>query len=164
MYVIGLAPSHPLRTNNQQRVTKVSFDAGKRTLDSFRVSGKKKNAAIKVNCDTTICKLYYTQNNGKQQSKNEDNGDEEHYAFRPLFYNAKIIEVNKRLIDNPQLITDNADIEGWIAICESSHYQWSGRKDKYGKKRKIKHIEDDLLNEKQYRDYIAKSNLNVPGF
>ena len=71
-----------------------------------------------------------------------------------------IIEINKRIIANPQLIIENGDIEGYIAICQCFNYQWTSRKNPMNEKKGRKHlIENNLLTEEQYQDYLKEFNI-----
>eukprot|EP01083_Nonionella_stella_P098599 277309_1 len=140
MYMVGLAPSHPIRRKGLN-VKEVTFDLGKRTASSFDVTGKKKGNAIKVQGNSKLCKIFI-----------EGDGDTDSFIFEAGI-KGRIIEINKRLLRNPKLLADSGDMEGWIAICECSNYQWSGRKNSNAKKRKIQNVEDSLLNESQYQQY-----------
>eukprot|EP01084_Bolivina_argentea_P269545 458125_1 len=174
MYIIGLAPSHPIRMN-KLNITQISFDLGKRTASSFDVTGKKKKNAIKLQANTKLCNLFVEmdsisenesnmeQNESKENNNKNGKSEIKCFTFKPLI-SAKVIEINKRLINNPKLIHDSGDIEGYIAICESMNYQWNGRKNNNVKKRKTKNVEDDLLNKQQYQQYLTECNLKVSFF
>ena len=163
MYLIGLAPSHPIRREGL-KVTRISFDLGKRTLSSFEVTGKKKTNAIKLQGDSNLCRMFIAKDvkeakehsNGKPTASESSEG--ESIVFQPLIC-AKVIQINKHVIDDPNLLND--DIHGWIAICESLGYQWSGRKDKHAKKRKTKNVDDDLLTGEQYKAYLNEFDFHV---
>merc|ERR1712228_469643 len=151
MCILGLAPSHPIRMN-KMKIKEISFELGKRTASSFEVSGKKKTNAVKISKDTKLCKIYIEDKNDvkMEQDVNEKKNDEEFdsFVFEPKIF-GKAIQINKRLMDEPNLIVDSSDFEGWIVICESINYHWSGRKDNNAKKRKTKNVEEDMLNEEQ---------------
>ena len=146
MYVVGIAPSHPVRVK-KQKIEKVSFEIARRTIETFQVSGKKKTNAFKLAKATKLCRLFTNIEKNK------------YYEFIPGI-DGKIIEINKKIIENPNLIIENGDIEGWIAIVESFNYNRDQRKNKNHKKNKKKDPESCLLKQEQYLQYLNKHNLN----
>ena len=157
MYMIGIAPSHPIRIRKLP-IKGISFEIGKRTIKSFEVSGKKKTGAIKLQNNTKLCHIFIDWANCKKEEN-----DPEFYVFSPMI-TGKVIEINKRLIDNPSLIIDNGDIEGWIAIVEDMNYNRDARKNNNMRKKKTKNVLETLLNKDQYLEYLKKHNINVPLF
>lgn len=155
IYAIGLAPSHPIRRKGL-KVTAVSFDLHGRTVDSFTVTGKKKGGAVSIRKQTVLCEIKVI---AASTDENED-GECETFAFTPMI-GGKVLEINKRLLNEPELIT--SDIEGWIALCVREHYQAGNGRGDQKKRRKVDtdNETDGLLDLEQYKQYLKEYDFDV---
>ncbi|XP_049938370.1 protein Abitram isoform X3 [Schistocerca serialis cubense] len=94
--VVTLLPTHPVIANSK---SVVSVDFAKRADNSVR--GKGKRGAQALNVDSALCELLCS--------------DDTKYIIRACI-GGKLIEVNFRLMKQPQLLTKRPQAEGYIAI------------------------------------------------
>lgn len=104
--VCMIAPSHPVLNKNKYKVEKVDYIQNV----NEEMSGKHKHNAKNVNSLQPICKVYC------QVLNREENELPERYFLLYSCLNAKLIEINERLLTNPELIQEKPDTEGYFAI------------------------------------------------
>ncbi|KAJ0256515.1 Actin-binding transcription modulator [Hirschfeldia incana] len=97
--VIGLAPTH-IAFKDQGGITNIDFNVGKSDRSVLKVSGKRKKNAMRSESNTALCKV---------STANDS------YIVR-CCVKGSLLEVNERLINQPQLLNSSADREGYIAI------------------------------------------------
>ncbi|KAL8144179.1 hypothetical protein V2J09_017211 [Rumex salicifolius] len=103
--VIGLAPAHVAL---QAGVSSVDFNVGKSDRSEFKVTGKRKKNAQHFESNTALCKVSC--------------GDDS-YVVR-CCVKGSLLEVNNRLIKNPELLNRSADRDGYIAIIMPRPADW----------------------------------------
>lgn len=108
--VIGLAPAHVAL---QAGVSSVDFNVGKSDRSEFKVTGKRKKNAQNFESNTALCKVSC--------------GDDS-YVVR-CCVKGSLLEVNSRLIKNPELLNKSADRDGYIAIIMPRPADWLKIKD-----------------------------------
>ncbi|KAL7244776.1 hypothetical protein ACSBR2_000187 [Camellia fascicularis] len=105
--VIGLAPTH-LAHKDEGAVTAVDFNVGKSDRSGIKVTGKRKKNAQHFESNTALCKVCT-----KDAS----------YIVR-CCVKGSLLEVNDRLIKQPELLNSVADREGYIAIMMPKPADW----------------------------------------
>ncbi|KAJ0974219.1 hypothetical protein J5N97_016184 [Dioscorea zingiberensis] len=118
--VIGLAPTH-VALKEDGGVVGVDFNVGKTDRSEMKVTGKRKRNAQHFESNTTLCKV-------------SSNGN---FFLVRCCVKGSLLEVNDKLIKQPNLLNTSADREGYIAIIMPKPADW------------LK-IKDSLLN---YEDY-----------
>ncbi|XAR61620.1 hypothetical protein NMG60_11016088 [Bertholletia excelsa] len=122
--VIGLAPTH-LAFKDEGGVTAVDFNVGKSDRSGIKVTGKRKKNAQFFESNTALCKVCTKCGS---------------YIVR-CCVKGSLLEVNDRLIKQPELLNSAADREGYIAIIMPKPTDWLKAKasfldfDKYKKLR-----------------------------
>jgi len=106
--LVGLAPSHPILAN-KKKVVSVSFpdgENGRRDLTGMQISGKKKHGSADMDIHSVLCTVTC-----------EDGSSHILYAC----VRGKLYELNMRLKEQPSLLNDYPEAEGFIAItmCQS---------------------------------------------
>ena len=101
-----IAPTHPILDKQKYNVKKVEFIQNV----NEEMSGKHKHNAKNVNVSQPICKVYCQVLN-----KKEDEFSERYFILYSCL-NAKLLEINERLLTNPELIQEKPDTEGYYAI------------------------------------------------
>lgn len=98
--VITVAPSHPLLQCKQ--IVKVNFQVSTKVnrLDN-KVSGKGKKGAQHLQPESLICEV--TSSDGSKYSL--------YSCIR-----GKLVEVNEKLVTNPQLLLEKPQTEGYLAV------------------------------------------------
>ena len=104
--VCSIAPSHPILELSKHKVTKIEFI--QQVTDEM--SGKHKHFAKNVHVDQPICKVYCD----KLSEAGVVSG--EVYFLICSCLNAKLIEINEKLITEPSLIQTHPFTQGYIAI------------------------------------------------
>lgn len=97
--VIGLAPTH-IAFKDEGGITNIDFNVGKSDRSVLKVSGKRKKNAMRSESNTALCKVSTAKDS---------------YIVR-CCVKGSLLEVNERLIKQPQLLNSSADREGYIAI------------------------------------------------
>ncbi|XP_010428645.1 PREDICTED: FAM206 family protein-like [Camelina sativa] len=97
--VIGLAPTH-IAFKDEGGITNVDFNVGKSDRSVLKVSGKRKKNALRSEPNTALCKVSTAKDT---------------YIVR-CCVKGSLLEVNERLIMQPELLNSSADREGYIAI------------------------------------------------
>ncbi|XP_019709719.1 uncharacterized protein [Elaeis guineensis] len=119
--VIGLAPTH-VALREKGGVTAVDYNVGKSDRSEMKVTGKRKRNAQHFESNSALCKVCA-------------NGT--FYVVR-CCVKGSLLEVNDRLIKQPDLLNSSADREGYIAIIMPKPADW------------LK-IKDSLLSHEDYR-------------
>ncbi|XP_039116259.1 protein Abitram isoform X2 [Dioscorea cayenensis subsp. rotundata] len=118
--VIGLAPTH-VALKEEGGVVRVDFNVGKSDRSEMKVTGKRKRNAKHFESNTALCKVFTNGN----------------FFLARCCVKGSLLEVNDRLIKQPDLLNTSADREGYLAIIMPKPADW------------LK-IKDSLLN---YEDY-----------
>ncbi|EOY15103.1 Single hybrid motif superfamily protein isoform 1 [Theobroma cacao] len=105
--VVGLASTH-LAFKDKGGITAVDFNVGKSDRSSMKVTGKRKRNAQHFESNTALCKVC--------------TGDDS-YVVR-CCVKGSLLEVNDRLIKQPELLNSSADREGYIAIIMPKPADW----------------------------------------
>ncbi|XP_022975830.1 protein Simiate [Cucurbita maxima] len=105
--VIGLAPTH-IAFKDSSGITAVDFNVGKSDRSSFKVTGKRKKNAQFFEPNSAICKVCT-----KDAS----------YIVR-CSVKGSLLEVNDRLMKQPELLKNVAHREGYIAIVMPKPADW----------------------------------------
>ncbi|MCD9560052.1 hypothetical protein HAX54_018482 [Datura stramonium] len=128
--IIGLAPTH-IAFKDEGGVTSIDFNVGKSDRSGIKVTGKRKKNAQHFESNTALCKA--CTNNAS-------------YIVR-CCVKGSLLEVNDRLIKQPELLNSSADREGYIAIMMPKPADW------------VK-IKTTLLGIKEYRE-LRKDMLRL---
>ncbi|KAJ0669671.1 putative glycine cleavage system H-protein/Simiate [Helianthus annuus] len=112
--VIGLAAGH-VAFKDQGGITTVDFNVGKSNRSEIKVTGKRKRNAQQFESNTALCKV--CTNNA-------------FYIVRCCI-KGSLLEVNERLIKQPELLNSSADREGYIAIMMPKPADWLKVKDSF---------------------------------
>ncbi|KAG2313408.1 hypothetical protein Bca52824_024965 [Brassica carinata] len=110
--VIGLAPTH-IAFKDEGGITNIDFNVGKSDRSVLKVSGKRKKNAMRSESNTALCKV---------STANDS------YIVR-CCVKGSLLEVNERLIMQPQLLNSSADREGYIAIIMPRPADWTKNKE-----------------------------------
>lgn len=105
--VIGLARTH-VAFKDEGGITVVDFNVGKSDRSGIKVTGKRKKNAQHFESNTALCKVC-TQNDS--------------YIVR-CCVKGSLLEVNDRLIKQPELLNSSTDREGYIAIIMPKPADW----------------------------------------
>jgi len=89
-------------------------------------------------------------NDNNINNANNNNSNEEVYLVQSNVH-GKIIDINRRILDDYNLILD--ENEGYIAIIQDMNYEWGSQK----KKKQRTCVVNKLLNESQYNQYLNDS-------
>ncbi|KAK1392936.1 Protein Simiate like [Heracleum sosnowskyi] len=106
--VIGLASTH-VAFKDEGCVTSVDFNVGKSDRSGIKVTGKRKKNAQHFEPNTALCKVLTT--------------DDTSYIVR-CCVKGSLLEVNERLIKQPDLLNLSADREGYVAIIMPRPADW----------------------------------------
>ncbi|KAI3816977.1 hypothetical protein L1987_10763 [Smallanthus sonchifolius] len=112
--VIGLAAGH-VAFKDEGVVTAVDFNVGKSNRSEIKVTGKRKRNAQQFEPNTALCKVCTNH---------------AFYIVR-CCVKGSLLEVNERLIKQPQLLNSSADREGYIAIIMPKPADWHKIKDSF---------------------------------
>ncbi|CAL9016983.1 unnamed protein product [Prunus brigantina] len=110
--VIGLAPTH-VAFKDEGGITAIDFNVGKSDRSGIKVTGKRKKNAQHLESNSALCKVC---------SKDAT------YIVR-CCVKGSLLEVNDRLIKQPELLNSAADREGYIAIIMPKPADWLKVKD-----------------------------------
>ncbi|AAF26769.2 T4O12.20 [Arabidopsis thaliana] len=110
--VIGLAPTH-IAFKDEGGITSVDFNVGKSDRSVLKVSGKRKKNALRSESNTALCKVSTAKDT---------------YIVR-CCVKGSLLEVNERLIKQPELLNSTADREGYIAIIMPRPADWTKNKE-----------------------------------
>ncbi|EOA35652.1 hypothetical protein CARUB_v10020876mg [Capsella rubella] len=110
--VIGLAPTH-IAFKDEGGITNVDFNVGKSDRSVLKVSGKRKKNALRSESNTALCKVSTAKDS---------------YIVR-CCVKGSLLEVNERLINQPELLNSSADREGYIAIIMPRPADWTKNKE-----------------------------------
>ncbi|KAJ4884591.1 Single hybrid motif superfamily protein [Raphanus sativus] len=110
--VIGLAPTH-VAFKDEGGITNIDFNVGKSDRSVLKVSGKRKKNAMRSESNTALCKVSTAKDS---------------YIVR-CCVKGSLLEVNERLINQPQLLNSSADREGYIAIIMPRPADWTKNKE-----------------------------------
>lgn len=105
--VIGVAPTH-VALKDEGGVTAIDFNVGKSDRSGFKVTGKRKKNAQHFEPNTAVCKVC---------TKNDS------YIMR-CCVKGSLLEVNDRLIKQPELLNSSVEREGYIAIIMPKPADW----------------------------------------
>ncbi len=103
--VCSLAPTHPLLNKEKYKVEKIEFIQ----FVNDEMRGKHKHFANNLNFDQPLCKIIAT-------NLKPDENETDTISF--MIYsslNAKLVEINEKLFEQPELIQDKPN-EGYLAI------------------------------------------------
>ncbi|KAL8218419.1 hypothetical protein R6Q57_021792 [Mikania cordata] len=123
--VIGLAAGHVAFKDGG--ITAVDFNVGKSNRSEIKVIGKRKRNAQHFESNTALCKV--CTNNAV-------------YIVRCCI-KGSLLEVNERLIKQPELLNSSADREGYIAIIMPKPADWHKIKDSFitlDEYKKLRHL------------------------
>ncbi|KAG7659716.1 Single hybrid motif [Arabidopsis suecica] len=110
--VIGLAPTH-IAFKDEGGIISVDFNVGKSDRSVLKVSGKRKKNALRSESNTALCKVSTAKDT---------------YIVR-CCVKGSLLEVNERLIKQPELLNSSADREGYIAIIMPRPADWTKNKE-----------------------------------
>ncbi|XP_076910939.1 uncharacterized protein LOC143568753 [Bidens hawaiensis] len=125
--VIGLAAGH-VAFKDEGGITVVDFNVGKSNRSEIKVTGKRKRNAQQFESNTALCKVCTT--------------NDTFYIVR-CCVKGSLLEVNERLIKQPELLKSSADREGYIAIIMPKPADWLKVKDTFitfDEYKKLRHI------------------------
>ncbi|KAF6133901.1 hypothetical protein GIB67_040665 [Kingdonia uniflora] len=105
--VIGLAPTHAA-FKHEGGITSVDFNVGKSDRSDIKVTGKRKRNAHHFESNTALCKVC---------------ADDTSYIVR-CCVKGSLLEVNDKLIKQPELLNSAADREGFVAIIMPRPSDW----------------------------------------
>ncbi|XP_063232961.1 protein Abitram [Bacillus rossius redtenbacheri] len=132
--LVTLAPSHPV-VSEQKRVVKVDFDvSGKLNRLENKATGKGKKGAQFLQAMSVLCVV-------------ECDDGSRYKVFSCL--TGKLVEVNERLVEQPQLVAERPQSEGFVAIVLPNFKNWEQQR-------------NGLLTEAQYQEHLRSrpSRLN----
>uniref|UniRef100_A0A1D1ZBF7 Protein Abitram n=1 Tax=Anthurium amnicola TaxID=1678845 RepID=A0A1D1ZBF7_9ARAE len=112
--VVGLAPSH-VALKEEGGVTAVDFNVGRSDRSEMKVTGKRKKNAQHFEPNSALCKVCTKCN---------------FYIVR-CCVKGSLLEVNDRLIKQPELLNSSAHREGYIAIVMPKPADWLKIKDSF---------------------------------
>ncbi|OEL15238.1 hypothetical protein BAE44_0023748 [Dichanthelium oligosanthes] len=112
--VVGLAPSH-IAFKEEGGITAVDFNVGKSDRSEMKVTGKRKRNAQHLQENSALCKVCV---------------NDKSFVVR-CCVKGSLLEINYRLIKQPDLLNTAADREGYIAIFQPKPADWLKIKDKF---------------------------------
>lgn len=128
------------------------------------MSGKKKHNAVPVDPKTQVCEIrvLYTEAYRKEHPKIPANYYKS-YKVRSFINNAKIIEINSRLAENPKLLLDSPETDGFIAVFQFNGDQLNVEKKLNEKGPKVVSVgKQDAGKEVDEGDIINTRNNMIP--
>lgn len=105
--VVGLAPTH-VAFKDEGGITAVDFNVGKADRSGIKVTGKRKKNAQHFESNTALCKVITKDSS---------------YIVR-CCVKGSLLEVNERILKQPDLLNSSADREGYIAILMPKQVDW----------------------------------------
>ena len=123
LILFGVASTHDLIQKFRAGVLdastlEISFDRkGKSSKleNTQKISGKKKNNAIFLTPESIICEIR-CHLSPEYQSSHPDEDKEVVYKPRCLLDAPKLLELNTKLLENPRLLLEKPESEGFVAI------------------------------------------------
>ncbi|CAL5024391.1 unnamed protein product [Urochloa decumbens] len=112
--VVGLAPAH-VALKEEGGITAVDFNVGKSDRSEMKVTGKRKRNAQHLQENSALCKVCV---------------NDKSFVVR-CCVKGSLLEINDRLIKQPDLLNTAADREGYIAIFQPKPADWLKIKDKF---------------------------------
>ncbi|XP_021315011.1 FAM206 family protein [Sorghum bicolor] len=112
--VVGLAPAHVV-FKEEGAITAVDFNVGKSDRSEMKVTGKRKRNAQHLQENSALCKVCV---------------NDKSFIVR-CCVKGSLLEINERLIKQPDLLNTAADREGYIAIFQPKPADWLKIKDKF---------------------------------
>jgi glycine cleavage system H lipoate-binding protein len=112
--VVGLASAH-IALKEEGGITAVDFNVGKSDRSEMKVTGKRKRNAQHLQENSALCKVCTSSNS---------------FVVR-CCVKGSLLEINDRLIKQPDLLNTSADREGYIAIFMPKPADWLKIKDKF---------------------------------
>lgn len=105
--VIGLASTH-VALGDKPQIKAVDFNVGKSSRSDMKVSGKRKKNAHFLEANSALCKVV---------------SNDTFYIVR-CCVKGSLLEVNERLIKEPELLNTSGSSEGYIAIMMPRPDDW----------------------------------------
>ncbi|XP_042036044.1 protein Abitram-like [Salvia splendens] len=105
--VIGLAPHH-VALKEKGGIVSVDFNVGKSDRSGIKVTGKRKKNAQHFETNTALCKVFTAESS---------------YIAR-CCVKGSLLEVNEKLIKQPELLNTMPEREGYIAIMMPRPADW----------------------------------------
>uniref|UniRef100_A0ACD5V8T3 Uncharacterized protein n=1 Tax=Avena sativa TaxID=4498 RepID=A0ACD5V8T3_AVESA len=112
--VVGLAPSH-VALKEEGGITAIDFNVGKTDRSEIKVTGKRKRNAQHLQENSVLCKVC---------------ANDKSFVVR-CCVKGSLLEVNDRLIKQPNLLNTSTDREGYIAIFMPKPADWLKIKDNF---------------------------------
>lgn len=112
--VVGLAPGH-VALKEEGGITAVDFNVGKTDRSEIKVTGKRKRNAQHLQENSALCKVCT---------------NDKSFIVR-CCVKGSLLEINDRLIKQPNLLNTSSDREGYIAIFMPKPVDWLKIKDKF---------------------------------
>ncbi|GLJ40285.1 hypothetical protein SUGI_0827730 [Cryptomeria japonica] len=112
--VIGLASTH-VALGKKPEVKAVDFNVGKSSRSNIKVTGKRKKNAHFLEANSALCKVI---------------ANDTFYIIR-CCVRGSLLEVNERLIKEPELLNKSASSEGYIAIMMPRAEDWLKSKNSF---------------------------------
>uniref|UniRef100_A0A0A9E965 Actin-binding transcription modulator n=1 Tax=Arundo donax TaxID=35708 RepID=A0A0A9E965_ARUDO len=138
--VVGLAPAH-VAFKEDGGITAVDFNVGKSDRSEMKVTGKRKRATRLLQSYFLICKINgsmidvdFTLQNAQHLQENSALckvcANDKSFVVR-CCVKGSLLEINDRLIKQPDLLNTSADREGYIAVFQPKPADWLKIKDKF---------------------------------
>uniref|UniRef100_A0A453N1A8 Actin-binding transcription modulator n=1 Tax=Aegilops tauschii subsp. strangulata TaxID=200361 RepID=A0A453N1A8_AEGTS len=112
--VVGLATAH-VALKEEGGITAIDFNVGKTDRSEIKVTGKRKRNAQHLQENSALCKVC---------TKDKT------FVVR-CCVKGQLLEINDRLMKQPDLLNTSADREGYIAIFMQKPGDWLKVKDKF---------------------------------
>ncbi|CAM6119328.1 unnamed protein product [Calypogeia fissa] len=106
--VVGLAPTHAA-FKATVGITGVDFNVGKSSRADMKAVGKRKKNATVLEGNSVLCKVMTG----------------EMFFLIRCCVRGTLLEVNQRLIQNPQLLVSHADTQGYVAVLMPRSEDWA---------------------------------------
>ena len=106
--VCAIAPSHPLLDKSKYKVSSVEFVQSV----NEEMSGKHKNFAKNLHVSQPFCKVHCQR---LDMEPSETPGDQTVFTIYSCL-NAKLIELNEKLLKTPELLQEKPFTEGFLAV------------------------------------------------
>lgn len=116
--VCTIAPSHPVLDSSKYKIIRVEFVQ----QVNEEMSGKHKHNAKRLNNVQALCKII-TSKISQQTIENKEELEEETFVVYSCL-NAKLVEINEKLLKNPELLQTKAATEGFLAIMITNLDTW----------------------------------------
>ena len=137
--VCAIAPSHPVLDSTKYKIIRVDFIQ----KVNEAMSGKHKHNANRLNNVQGLCKIIASKV-GEHTPETNDESEEETFIIYSCL-NAKLVEINEKLLKNPELLQSKAQTDGYLAIMITNLDTW---KDQIS----------SLTTHEEYVKYISEKN------